>query len=249
MHIFIAFLIAVCVFAGFHPPLNKNINEIDIDVGAGYPVLIHENVKPLQEFLDRNLVHQRYDYSCGSAALATLLKYYLGEDLTELQVIRGLMRYGDKNKIMQRRAFSLLDMKKFVSKLGYKGIGYKAKIDDLYELNMPCLVPIQLLGYRHFTVLRGIKDGHVFLADPFKGNTSYALPEFESMWYENVIFVVYPKNEVKTLNALKLKDSDLRYINEFSHLNILDEYGPKIPVPDQKHNDFMLPDGYEKYYP
>ena len=177
-------------------------------------------IRPHSDILDERIVHQNFDYSCGSAALSTLLNFYLGEKLSEKQVIHGLLRYGDSEQIAERRAFSLLDMKKFVKVLGYKGIGYKAELVDLEELGTPCIVPIKLMGYRHFTVFKGIYKGHIFLADPFKGHTSYTLAEFEDMWYQNVIFVVYPEG-AKTRQGLALKEEDLRFVDEDSTYDIL----------------------------
>ena len=200
----------------------------------------------------KNLVRQEHDYSCGSAALCTLLNYFLGENLTESQVIYGLMEYGDAQKIAKRRAFSLLDMKRFVNKLGYKGVGYKATIEDMYdiaELKHPCIVPIEFSGYRHFTVFRGIHGKHVFLADPFNGNSSYTLADFEDMWYENVVFMVYPEG-ANTYSALELTNDDLRYIHERMIDDLILEYGPEIAYPAQHEREFFftLPEEYLKYY-
>ena len=248
MHIAFAFVIAVCLLSGFHPIRPLQDNEIYINVGGSdvSPVFITHQVAPLSELQFSGITEQSYDFSCGSAALATLLNSYLGEDLTERQVIQGLMEYGSKEKIADRRAFSLLDMKKFVQKLGYDGNGYKADLNDLIELDSPCILPIEFLGYRHFTILRGFHGNHIFLADPFRGNTSYTISAFEAMWYQNVIFIVDKKN-AQTFSGLKLTNKDLRYISESSALDILNEYGPEIPDPDMRRNDFMLPDEYQKY--
>jgi len=190
-------------------------------------------LKPHTEILKERITKQEFDYSCGSAALATLLRFYLGESLTERQVIHGLLRYGDSEQIAERRAFSLLDMKKFVKVLGYKGVGYKAEIVDLEELEQPCVLPIKLFGYRHFTVFKGIYKGHVFLADPFKGHTSYTIDEFKSFWYQNVIFVVYPEG-ARESTALSLKDDDLRFIDEDALYRMM--FPPEMPtgLPDWK---------------
>lgn len=249
MQILIAFIISMCIFSSFHPARVKPPGEIDFNVGtADHPMVINERVKPLSALLDQHVIKQKYDYSCGSAALCTLLDYYLGEKLSERQVIEGLMEFGNQRKIAQRRAFSLLDMKKFVGKLGYKGVGYKAEISDLRVLKEPCIIPISLLGYRHFTVFRGIHDNHIFLADPFKGNTSYTLDDFKGMWFENVLFIVYPEGH-KEIGALRLTNDDLRYIDEFTQQNILEINAPHIPSPDERRNEFPLPDDYHKYNP
>jgi uncharacterized protein len=264
MHIIIAFAIAMSLFASFHPIRKIPENEIQLNIGVAtpgsgavktptiasstVPVIVKQNVTPLAEFQDRNVIKQNYDYSCGSAALATLLNYYVGENLTERQVIQGLMEYGNKSKIAERRAFSLLDMKKFVNKLGYEGIGYKAELKDIMALKKPCIVPVEFFGYRHFTVLKGFYNGHIFLADPFRGNTSYTIVEFQKMWYETVIFVVDLKG-APAINALKLKDEDLRIIDEDSVDEIIADYGPYFPPIDERNFYFTLPDDYEKYRP
>lgn len=169
------------------------------------------DVKPFNLSKDANVVKQEFDYSCGSAALATLLNYYLGEKLTEQQVIQGMMDYGDSKLIEERRAFSLLDMKQFVFVLGYKGSGYTAEMEDLKALNKPCIVPIEFYGYKHFVVFRGIYKGHLFFADPFMGNISFTESEFEKMWHKNILFLV--TSEEVTFNALQLREEDLRLVS------------------------------------
>ncbi len=253
MHIAIGFIISMCLFAGLHPMKEMPRNESNINIGGAYPLNVDIAITPLEDFQNRHLIKQKYDYSCGSAALATLLNYYLGEDLTENQVIYGLMEYGDAQKIAKRRAFSLLDMKRFVDKLGYRGVGYKATIKDMYEikeLNHNCLIPIEFMGYRHFTVLKGFHGGHIFLADPFRGNTSYTISKFEDMWYQNVVFVVYPEG-ARTFNGLELTTNDLRYVHESAIADLISDYGPEIADPDEheRHFFFTMPDEYQKYYP
>jgi hypothetical protein len=170
------------------------------------------NVKPYsEEFNFKNVVKQQFDYSCGSAALATLLNYYLGERFSEQQVIQGLMHYGDAERIQERRAFSLLDMKRFCEVLGYKAEGYKADLDDLKSLHKPAIVPIELSGYKHFVIFRGIYKDHIFFADPFRGNTSFTIDKFLEIWSQNVIFVV--SSDAIQTNALRLTNKDLQIIN------------------------------------
>ena len=247
MHILIAFIISACILSSFHPIIPLKDDEVYIDIGAGTPVCIQQKIMPLSELSSQNITKQSFDYSCGSAALATLLNAYLGENFTERQVIQGLMEYGSKQKIAERRAFSLLDMKRFVNKLGYDGNGFKADLNDLKELDTPCIIPIEFLGYRHFTVLRGFHGNHIFLADPFRGNTSYTIDIFENMWYQNVLFMIDKKN-ARTFAGLELSNEDLRYIDEDTTLDILTDYGPTFPSRDARNFDFTLPNDYEKYY-
>ena len=164
---------------------------------------LRQTVEPESEMLYEHVVKQEYDYSCGSAALATLLNYYLHEKLSEQQVIQGLMQHGEAEKIQQRRAFSLLDMKRFCEVLGYNAAGYKAEFDDLKALNKPAILPITLFGYKHFVVYRGIYGNHIFFADPYRGNMSFTVEEFLKLWEQNIVFIV--SSDVVRTNALRLK--------------------------------------------
>jgi hypothetical protein len=168
-------------------------------------------VEPLVEQRYRNVVRQAYDYSCGAAALTTVLKFYLGRNLNERQVMEGLLHYGEKERIVERRAFSMLDMKRLVSALGYPAGGFRATIADLEELDHPAIVPIEHAGFKHFVVVRAIRDGRVFIADPSVGNISFTLAQFKEKWDKNLLFIVFPGSE-KPIDALELKEEDLRFV-------------------------------------
>jgi predicted double-glycine peptidase len=204
-------------------------DEVSLAVGTqSVPLTLRQNIKPRTEFTAAHIVKQQFDYSCGSAALATLLNYYLGEKLTERQIIEGLVEYGDKKQIERLRAFSLLDMKRFVEKLGYHGTGYKAEIADLKVLGKPCIVPVEIFGYQHFCVFRGIVQDHVFLADPYMGDVSYPVEQFSKMWQRNVAFVVTDGDIVHS--ALMLKEEDLRFIDLDATRHALDNFQPPSSV-------------------
>ncbi len=234
MEILVGFLIVISLFSSFLPARQASKDEIVLaaDATGGTQVSFHQGIKPLKEFTDAYLVKQGYDYSCGSAALATLLNFYLGEDLSEKQVIRGLFKYGDREQIFRRRAFSLLDMKHYVGVLGYKGVGYKASIDDLKTFDMPCIIPVKVFGYEHFVVFKGIWDGHIFFADPWMGNISFTLKKFKDIWYKNVAFVVYPKDG-KVLDALMLKEDDLRIVGFDMQRKEISGYIPPLGITDE----------------
>lgn len=227
MHVLAAFLIIIGLYAGFRPINEAPRNELTITTDSADRVKVRENVTSIEDRNKRNVVKQAYDYSCGSAALATLLNYHFGEDFEERQVIQGLLRYGDSEKIAQRRAFSLLDMKRFVNILGYRGVGYKAAYEDLFTLDRPCILPIKIFGYRHFAVFRGIYKDHVFLADPWRGNISFTRHEFMEKWYQNVIFVVFPEG-AQEIALLNLTEGDLRFIDEDDARKIL--FDPALNV-------------------
>lgn len=195
-------------------PFEKGSVVIEQDVDSG-PVLLRfdTRVEPLVEQKYRNIVRQAYDYSCGSAALTTVLNFYLGRSLSERQVMEGLLHYGESERIVERRAFSMLDMKRLVTALGYPSGGFRASIEDLKDLDHPAIVPINHAGFKHFVVLRTIRDGRVYLADPSVGNISFLLAEFEEKWDDNVLFIVFPGSD-KPLDNLELKEEDLRFVDD-----------------------------------
>ncbi|MFZ3186702.1 MAG: C39 family peptidase [Pseudomonas sp.] len=194
----------------------------------------------------RNVIHQAYDYSCGSGALTTLLDYYLGRNLQERQVMEGMLQYGEADKIAARRGFSLLDMKRYVGQLGYKSGGFKASMVDLDELEHPALVPIVYAGFKHFVVVRDVYNDHVFVADPALGNISFTRTRFEAIWDGNVVFVIFPSGQ-EPKNALALSDHDLRIIDDQTISLLAFREFPQIGKLTSNHVDELGSEGDIRY--
>lgn len=169
-------------------------------------------VSSLQDFKNKGVVRQRYDYSCGSAALTTLLNFFLGLEVDEQRVMNGLLTYGQKEKIIARRGFSLADMKRFVSAIGYKSGGFRGEFSDLEELTQPAILRIVHGDFQHFVVLRDIAAGRVFIADPAFGNLTLTKEQFLKVW-DNILFLVYAE-EGQRRPDLELKEEDLAFIGE-----------------------------------
>lgn len=243
MHIAIAFIIFAGLISGFHSFGTNPRGEVNLAVGTNESIRIRHDVVPLTEFRDECMIKQNYDYSCGSAALGTILNYYLGENFSEKQIIQGLMTYGDKEQIKELRAFSFWDMQQFVTKLGYNSGGYNADFSDLVDPGIwPCIVPIEMFGYRHFVVLKGIHDGHVFVADPFRGNTSYTVAQFQSMWYKNILFLIEPKDR-RSLTCLALSENDLRYVDKDMERTLIFDFDQPFDLPKEWETDFYSGEG------
>lgn len=169
--------------------------------------------KPVSEFKYQNVVRQRFDYSCGSAALTTVLNEYLGRQFGERQVMEGLLRFGETEKIVERRGFSLLDMKRLTQALGHPSGGFRAEFADLETLDHPAIVPIAYGGFKHFVVLKKYQDGHVYVADPALGNISFTAEKFKEVWAPHVLFIVFP-NGFEPQPGLELTEWDLRLLDE-----------------------------------
>jgi predicted double-glycine peptidase len=155
---------------------------------TGLPAAERGPVKSLLELRQQGVVIQRWDLSCGAAALATILNFQHGDMVTEREITRGLIRrddYLERPELVRiRQGFSLLDLKRYVDGRGYVGIGYgKLEVEDLIRL-APVIVPIRTHGYNHFVIFRGTRDGRVLLADPAFGNWTISIRRFETAWLD-----------------------------------------------------------------
>lgn len=145
-------------------------------------------VRSLTELRFHNVVRQQYDFSCGSAALATLLAYHYDEPTTEQAVFQAMFETGNREKI-RRYGFSLLDMKTYLESKGYQAEGYRVTLDDIARVKAPGIALLNLQGYRHFVVVKGIRGNQVLIGDPAKGLSSVSRQEFEAGW-NGILFAI-----------------------------------------------------------
>ena len=147
------------------------------------------HIQSMQELHFANIVRQRTDYSCGAAALATILRYGYHLDVNETIVIDGMLGLSDP-ALVKQRGFSMLDIKHYVEALGMRGRGYRVDTARLRTLRVPVIVLMDIRGYRHFVVLKQVHEDQVELADPILGNRSMKLDDFMKAWPSHVVFVV-----------------------------------------------------------
>lgn len=176
-----------------------------------------EPVKSLLEMRRERIVVQQWDLSCGAAALATLLNYQHGDPVSEREIAQGLIQrkeyLDDPTRVQLQQGFSLADLKRYVDKRGYKGIGYGGlTLQDLIE-EAPIIVPLNLHGYDHFVVFRGRRGDRVLIADPAWGNRTMLVDRFEDAWFDmpeigKVGFVVVHGDSRSSPNRIAPRDSD-----------------------------------------
>jgi uncharacterized protein len=155
---------------------------------------INVPVSSMKELRFKRTVQQQYDFSCGSAALATLLTYHYEDRVRENEVFMGMYRNGDQDKI-RHEGFSLLDMKNYLERRGYQADGFKLSLNKLRAIGVPAIVLITSHGYKHFTVVKGVSDQEVLLGDPALGGRVMERSEFEASW-NGLVFLVRTKKDV-----------------------------------------------------
>jgi len=142
---------------------------------------------------------QQYDFSCGSAAVATLLTHHYGLAISESTVFESMFRQGDPQKI-RREGFSLLDMKRFLKSQGFEADGFEQPLEKLLEARVPAIVLINENGYHHFVVVKGLRGDRVLLGDPANGTRAVLRPDFEASWQSRLLFVIHNRMESAHFN-------------------------------------------------
>ncbi len=153
---------------------------------------------PLTTFLERRfktVYKQQYDFSCGSATLASLLTYHYDDTVDEQSVFVDMYRNGDQQKI-QKQGFSLLDIKLYLERRGYRSDGFKINLDQLIVANVPAITIINNNGYLHFVIIKGLNEQEVLLGDPSAGIKAVPRDEFETMWDKRILFLIHDQQDV-----------------------------------------------------
>lgn len=162
----------------------------DMDVRVPASGAYQMRVTSLKEARFRTTIPQQFDFSCGSAATATLLTFQYGHPVSEQDVFVRMYTYGDQARI-RREGFSLLDMRRYLQSQGFEADGFELPLEKLQEEGVPAIVLLNDRGYRHFVVVKGLRNGRVLLGDPARGTRAMPKSRFESLWDNRVLFVIH----------------------------------------------------------
>ncbi len=163
-------------------------------IPGGSGGMFNVNVTSMKEARFLTTIRQQYDFSCGSAALATLLTYHYEDNVAESEVFKVMFDNGDQAKIREL-GFSLLDIKEYLQGRGYAADGFRTSLDKLAALGVPAIVLIDHKGYRHFVVVKGVYADTVLIGDPSLGIRKMPRSEFEPMW-NGLLFLIRSKKQV-----------------------------------------------------
>lgn len=155
----------------------------------------HVYTKSWVELRRENVVMQQRDFSCGAAALATVIKYQWDGNVTETQLLleTGKMLTVDELRDRIENGLSLTDLRRLAVRVGYLASIGRLTYEKLTESKVPLIVGIVVNGYDHFVVYRGSDCQYVYLADPARGNVRVPIPEFVKQWQKNLVLVVVKK--------------------------------------------------------
>ena len=187
-------------------PLQLRAGTVSFSMGgASYNL----PVTSYKEARFKNVIKQQYDFSCGSAALASLLTFHYLDEVTEKDVFSSMYAAGDKEKI-KIEGFSLLDMKIYLEERGYRANGYKVNLDKLHQkAGVPAIALINTNGYNHFVVIKGVTSQEVLVGDPALGAKVVPRDVFERAW-NGLAFIIQNKIQQGRKNYNVASDWEVR---------------------------------------
>jgi len=200
-------------------PLTDPAHEISTGING---VSFRSRVESVREARYRNVVPQRLDYSCGAASLATLLRFHYDDPVPEVEIVTDMLRIGDTDRI-RREGFSLLDLKRYAQHRGYESKGFRIGPEVIERLAIPSITLINTRGYNHFVVLKGVRNGRAYLADPALGERDIAKDEFLKDWSGIVFFVaaVRDSKEPSPLEQLaSTRRAPIELVRELDHFGL-----------------------------
>lgn len=145
----------------------------------------------LVELRGRGTVLQRHEYSCGAAALATLMGFFarpLGESEV-LHLIFGetlpVEKAPDGREVL--RALTLADLEVGARKEGFKVVSVQVPeakgLEEALHSLKPAIARMSLYGeYLHFVVVRDIRGDWVSVSDPGYGSFRMPKSQFFASW-------------------------------------------------------------------
>ncbi|UTM59125.1 C39 family peptidase [Photobacterium sp. CCB-ST2H9] len=176
-------------FALFGFAISATANALDYFPSRG---AYNVKVKSYQEQLFGDVMRQQYDFSCGSAAVASLMRYHYGIETTENKVFKSMFEKGDKDKI-EKQGFSMFDMKEYMRSVGLDANGYRLPLEKFKSLGIPGITIVNFDGYMHFVVIKGMNSDQIILGDPSRGTMVMKLSEFKPYYRGSILLV---KNRV-----------------------------------------------------
>ena len=154
--------------------------------------LFEKSVCNWKQIKQVHIVMQKRDYSCGAAALATILRYYWGDNVTEDQILAVIekMLTPEEMKDRIKKGLAISDLRRASVEMGYLSSIGTLTFQKLSESKVPLIVGISPNGYDHFVVYRGMDCDWVYVADPIRGNIRISYIDFVRQWQKNAILVV-----------------------------------------------------------
>lgn len=171
--------------------------------------IIQKPVVSWKQLREPRHMMQQYDYSCGAGSLVTLLHYLYQDPVEEADVVADVMSHLSEDDVNNRRhnGFTLLDLKQYAERRGYKAVGVRLELQALAKLTLPVLVHVYVDTYSHFAVFQGIREDRVFLADPSRGKIRMPIQQFQKEWSTHAALILLrPGQTIPPIHSLQITE-------------------------------------------
>ena len=177
-------------------------NDVKKSLSSIAFITINFAVDPYRELRYEGVTGQTDWYTCGPAAVATLLTYYYDIPTTEaeaLELAEGFMREMGLEPGPER-GVNALALKKTLEAKGVPTKGYRVKPEDLRNYfargGLPVIVHLTA-PRKHFVVAVGMVGDQIVLADPSWDRSIIPFSAFvEERGYSGVVLVPIPPPEL-----------------------------------------------------
>lgn len=216
MRVLLTMLLFVAMAASARSIQADATTELQKRIGTQAPARDRERTfqafpKNQRQLRVEGVVLQERDFSCGAAALSTVLQHQWGGSETETQILTALLRMLTREELLDRfqNGLTLTDLRRLAAGFGYQTVIGRLPLEKLRESKIPLIVGITTRGYNHFVVFRGMDDHYVYTADPSGGKLRVPIDVFAKEWQRNaVLVVVKPGADLKKVSRLMVTDEE-----------------------------------------
>ncbi len=188
----------------------------------------HLELQPLLVQRWAAIVRQRLDAGCGPASLATIYTHYLDLPVEERDMSRALtaeaLRSGRDRSHIQARGYAMGDLKRVVDRSPLVSAAFQAPVETLKTLKIPVITQVNIRGYGHFVVLRGMIGDRVIVADPNFGNMTYPIGQFDDIWSGVMLAIGRPKQQAVAGSVVDV--TDLPMVKEIDYAAFIKQLNP-----------------------
>ncbi len=176
-------------------------------------------------------------YTCGAAAVATLLTYYYDDPATEGEVLKVAVRETEASRKDPREGLTALSLKRCLEGRGYEVRAYRVNLEQLADYFRRGGLPV--IGHvtkpqLHFLVIAGIVDlpgggpAQVLLADPSWGRRIVPIEALVTeKGFSGVILLALPRSAAQMERVKATQEGELSWA--LSRLRRLEALGGRGP--------------------
>jgi ABC-type bacteriocin/lantibiotic exporter with double-glycine peptidase domain len=137
------------------------------------------------------IVSQTSASNCGIAALTMLLRSKAGvvTSVGSLDALAATL-IDPTSRTHRSRGYSVGELQMLSRAYGHSLIARKVTLTDLFNLSFPVIAWVDTGNGGHFTVVEGLADDQILMADPTRGHVRLSRAAWTSVWLKGQVGIV-----------------------------------------------------------